>query len=245
MDYCKSFIEKAKEIHNNKYDYSLVVYKNNREKVEVICPIHGVFKISPSNHIHKTRPEGCSKCGHEKASKKRKMSTEDFINKSKEINGNRFDYSKTVFINMKTKVEITCRIHGSFFQNPDNHLRKHYGCPYCKESHGEKIINEWLIKNKLLFERQKTYLDDYGPKGWPLPYDFYLIDKNILIEYQGEQHFKPTRYGNIDLEKAKENLKQQRHYDWLKRKYAKDKKIPIVYINYWDDINSKLKLLLS
>lgn len=100
-----------------------------------------------------------------------------------------------------------------------------------------------MSDNGFTFEREKTYLDDYGPKGWPLPYDFYIPEKNILIEYQGEQHFKPIRYGGIDIEIAKNNLKKQRHYDWLKRKYANDKKIPIVYLNYWEDISKKLDLL--
>ena len=144
---------------------------------------------------------------------------------------------------MKTKVEIICPEHGSFFQNPDNHLRKKYGCPLCSESHGERKISKWLSDNGFTFEREKTYLDDYGPKGWPLPYDFYIPEKNILIEYQGEQHFKPIRYGGIDIEIAKNNLKRQRHYDCSKRKYAKDKKIPIVYLNYWEDISKKLDLL--
>lgn len=239
------FLNKAKEIHNNKYDYSLMNYKNRKTKVKIICPEHGSFEQLPSNHIHPKKPQGCPKCGHLKAAKKKQITTKEFIQKSKEINGNRYDYSKTKFINMKTKVEIICPEHGSFFQNPDNHLRKKYGCPFCNESHGEKEISKWLKKNNLSFEREKVYLDDYGPKGWPLPYDFYITNKNILIEYEGEQHFKPICYGGIDIERAKTNLKKQRHYDWLKRKYAKDKRIPIIYINYWDDVSKKLDLLLS
>ena len=237
------FLQKAKEIHGNKYDYSLVDYKDRLTKVKIICPIHGTFEQLPSNHIHTTLKQGCPKCGHSKASKSRLITTEEFIKKSKEINGDKYDYSKTKLLNMKTKVEIICPEHGSFFQNPDNHLRKKYGCPLCSESHGERKISKWLSDNGFTFEREKTYLDDYGPKGWPLPYDFYIPEKNILIEYQGEQHFKLIRYGGIDIEIAKNNLKKQRHYDWLKRKYAKDKKIPIVYLNYWEDISKKLDLL--
>lgn len=239
----KLFLQKAKEIHGNKYDYSLVDYKGRQQKVKIICPIHGVFEQLPGNHIHSTLKQGCPKCGHSKAAKKRQMTTEDFVQKSKEINGNKYDYSKTKFINMKTKVEIICPEHGSFFQNPDNHLRKKYGCPFCNESHGEKKISKWLKSNNFSFEREKTYLDDYGPKGWPLPYDFYIPSKNMLIEFQGVQHFKPTCYGGINAERAKRNLKRQRHYDWLKRKYARDKKIPIIYVNYWDDVSKKLDLL--
>ncbi len=154
----------------------------------------------------------------------------------------KYNYSKTNYINAKTKVIITCPEHGDFLQNPDNHLRKHYGCPKCNESKGEFSIDYYLRKNNIIFEREKMFLDDYGPKGWPLPYDFYLPEKNLLIEYQGEQHFKPVCYGGISLQKAKKMLKERRHYDWLKRKYARDKKIDIVYINY-TDLNNIEKII--
>ena len=115
----EEFIEKAKKIYPQ-YDYSLVDYKDRSTKVKIICPIHGTFEQLPSNHIHPTLKQGCPKCGHSKASKSRLMTTEEFIQKSKEINGNKYDYSKTKLLSMKTKVEIICPEHGSFFQNPDN-----------------------------------------------------------------------------------------------------------------------------
>ena len=82
------FIEKAKQIHNDKYDYSKVNYVNSRTKVCIICPEHGEFWQTPHNHL---KGYGCTKCGKEK-SHLSKITTEDFIAKSKEIHGNKYDY---------------------------------------------------------------------------------------------------------------------------------------------------------
>ena len=120
----EDFIRKAKEIHNNKYIYTNVIYKNNREKVNIICPIHGEFEQSPSKHL---RGQGCPKCcGNVK------KITEDFINEAINVHGNEYDYSKSNYIGTNTKVEIICKKHGSFFQTPKNHL-KGQGCPECSK----------------------------------------------------------------------------------------------------------------
>ena len=56
----KEFIYKSNKIHKNKYDYSLSKYKNNYTKIKIICPIHGEFNQTPSDHINK---QGCNECG--------------------------------------------------------------------------------------------------------------------------------------------------------------------------------------
>ena len=118
----EDFIRKAKEIHNNKYIYTNVVYKNNREKVNIICPIHGEFKQSPSKHLS---GQGCPKCyGNIK------KTTEDFIKEAINVHGDEYDYSKSNYQGTNTKIEIICYKHGSFFQTPKNHL-KGQGCPEC------------------------------------------------------------------------------------------------------------------
>ena len=243
----EKFIQKANEIHNNKYNYSKINYINNMIKIEIICPEHGSFWQTPSNHIHKKLKQGCPICGHNKAGLNTRFSKEEFIQKAKEVHGDKYDYSKINYTTMKKKIEIICPEHGSFWQIPDNHIRKAYGCPNCDESHGEAQINLWLNKNgyKEKFIREKTFTNDYDPKGWPLPYDFYIPEKNLLIEFQGIQHFKPTRFNGISKDQAIKILKERRHYDWLKRKYARDKKIGIIYINYTDDINKVLFEKLS
>ena len=122
MDNIK-FIKKAKEIHGDKYDYSKVEYKNSNTKVCIICPEHGEFWQLPYHHLHGC---GCSKC----RSKKMTLTTEEFIERAKEIHGDKYDYSKTEYVDNKTKICIICPIHGEFWQIPLNHLQNK-GCPYC------------------------------------------------------------------------------------------------------------------
>lgn len=110
------FIWKAIQIHGYKYNYSKVKYVNYSTKICIICPIHGEFWQTPSNHLNK-RKYGCIKCGGNK-----NFTTEEFINKAKLIYGDKYDYSKVKYINAKTKVCIICPEHGEFWQEPRHHL---------------------------------------------------------------------------------------------------------------------------
>lgn len=120
----EQFIEKAKKIHGNKYNYSKVQYINSSTKVEIICPKHGSFWQSPNNHLSKTK--GCPECNGGI-----KLTKEKFIEKAQKIHNNKYNYSKVNYINSQTKIIITCPIHGDFEQLPTNHLSGK-GCPNCK-----------------------------------------------------------------------------------------------------------------
>ena len=120
------FIEKARFVHNDKYDYSRTVYKNNREKVIIICPEHGEFSQSPEKHLS---GHGCPICGGTK-----KNTKDSFIEKARKVHGNKYNYSKVEYVTNKKKVCIICPEHGEFWQDPHNHL-KGRGCPIC----GNKI----------------------------------------------------------------------------------------------------------
>ena len=113
----KQFEQKAKKIHGDKYDYSLVEYINSQTKVKIICPIHGVFEQKPNGHLS---GRGCSKCKPDKISKKLSFTTEEFVKKAKEIYGDKYDYSLVDYKSAKEKVKIICSIHGVFEQTPDS-----------------------------------------------------------------------------------------------------------------------------
>ena len=119
------FIERAKNIHNNRYDYSNTIYQNSYEKIQVICPTHGTFIVHPMDHIH--AKSGCRLCSGNFL-----WSTDYFINKSVEIHANLYDYSFVNYKNASTKVEIICKSHGSFFQKPVDHMQGR-GCILCKK----------------------------------------------------------------------------------------------------------------
>ena len=122
----EEFIEKAKIIHGDKYDYSKVEYVNSMVKVCIICPIHGEFFVKPNDHIHK-------KCGCVKCSGRYLSNKEAFVEKARLIYGDKYDYSKVNYINNKTKVCIICPIHGEFWQRPNDHLNSS-GCPICNSN---------------------------------------------------------------------------------------------------------------
>ena len=118
----EQFIEEAKKIHGNKFDYSKVDYKNANTKVCIICPEHGEFFQRPISHL---RGDKCPSCSGNK-----KLTSEQFIKKSNEIHNNKFDYSKVDYKNHSTKVCIICPEHGEFWQTPNSHLSGK-GCPKC------------------------------------------------------------------------------------------------------------------
>ena len=103
------FIQRAKNIHKDKYDYNKVIYKDAKQKVEIICKKHGSFFVSPNNHLSKK--SGCPVCKGGV-----RLSTENFINKANKIHNGIYNYQNVVYHNAKTKIEIICPIHGSFWQ---------------------------------------------------------------------------------------------------------------------------------
>ena len=121
------YIKKCEIIHGNFYDYSLTVYKGSHKEVTIICPIHGKFKQSANDH---KKGSGCYKCGIEKIKELRKKNTNHFIEKSRKIHGNLYDYSKVNYKNARTNVTIICPVHGSFKQTPESHYRGN-GCLKC------------------------------------------------------------------------------------------------------------------
>lgn len=129
------FIKQGNKIHNNKYDYSKVVYTNSNNKVIITCPIHGDFEQKPTSHLN---GNGCVKCSGIKKTILQSSDKNEFIIKAKKIHGDNYDYSKVIYNKSYIKVTITCHEHGDFEQIPNSHL-KGRGCPIC----GLKIKGGW------------------------------------------------------------------------------------------------------
>jgi hypothetical protein len=141
----ETFVEKAKEIHGDKYDYSKVNYVKNNVKVTLICPIHGEFDIVPNAHL---MGRGCKKCGTEHSHSLSRKTAEQFIKEAKEIHGDKYDYSKVDYVNCDTKVCIICPKHGEFWQTPNKHLSGR-GCMKCgheKTAQRQTFTTEQFIK---------------------------------------------------------------------------------------------------
>jgi len=145
------FIEKARKIHGDRYEYSQVVYDDSFIKVKIVCTVHGVFHQSPAKHL---QGQGCPKCSYKERGLK---SLEWFIAKSRAVHGEKYDYSETVYTGSSTKVAIICPIHGKFIQRGAAHMRG-IGCPACagvKKYTTEKFIEEAkkIHGNKYTYEK--------------------------------------------------------------------------------------------
>lgn len=117
----KTFIHKSKLVHGERYDYSKVNYVNNRTNVSIICSLHGTFNQIPSIHLQGSDCPGCVD---------KTKTLEQFINSAKAVHGNKYNYSKVVYVNNNTKVILTCNVHDEFEQKPYVHLNGS-GCPAC------------------------------------------------------------------------------------------------------------------
>ena len=174
------FIEKAKIVHGDKYDYSLVNYTNAKTKIEIICKEHGIFSQIPYNHLS---GKGCKICGHLAGKENFLLTKDEFIKKANEVHKNLYNYSKVKYLNYKTKVEIICKEHGSFFQTPNNHLDGK-GCKECGMISTLNHIQENCSSNT----------EDFIEKSKELHGDIYdyskveYVNNSTPVEIKCEEH---------------------------------------------------------
>lgn len=153
----EKFIRIANEVHNGKYDYSRVVYKNMDTKVIIGCPIHGYFEQVPYTHIH--MGYGCEKCGYVMTGNKLKKSQDKFIKEAKLVHGDKYDYSKVEYKNANTEVTIICPIHGEFKQLPYCHVNQKSGCYECGRLKSSN--NRHIGIKKFVEDSRKSHTENY------------------------------------------------------------------------------------
>lgn len=294
------FVDKARNIHGDTYDYSHAEYQDAHTKTEIVCKKHGSFYQTPNDHLS---GYGCPSCGYEIVSEKRTLSQEEFIKRVKEIykdedynyekttyvnaltdvivtcpkhgdfnqnahsflqghgcqrcgyntytlsecierfkeiHGNTYDYSKMIYYNVRTKVCIICPEHGEFWKRPREHFEGG-GCPNCNISYGELKIRDWLLNNHIHFLQQHKFEKLKINKS--LKFDFYLPDKKVAIEYDGEQHFRPVRFNGVSLDRAIKIYEYNKVRDNVKNKFCKDNHILLLRIRY--DYFKKIPDILS
>jgi ribosomal protein L36 len=207
------FIEKAKEIHRDKYDYSKAEYVNFKTPVIIICPEHGEFKQRPGNHF---RGSNCPKCARNKT-------TQEFIEQSNKIHNNKYDYSKTKYVDSRIEVIIICPEHGEFKQKPRNHLPGH-GCPKCAGKN--QTTKEFIKKAKKIhgnrYDYSKTEYINISTKVVIICKKHGEFEQLPPIHLEGYGCSKCSgRYMDTEyfIEKAKKIHKDK--YDYSKTKYIK------------------------
>ena len=171
----ENFIVRAKNIHYNLYDYSLTIYKTSKINVTIVCPTHGNFLQRPDVHL---RGSGCFSCYCDKYRK----SKINFIKEANLKHNNYYNYYKSRYINDETKIEIICKIHGSFWCTPNNHLGKNRlrGCPSCGFNISKNEII-WLNLLKIKIRQYKLIINNKLYKV-----DGFDKDTNTIYEFLGD-----------------------------------------------------------
>lgn len=172
------FIQESIKFHGKKYDYSRVKYINARERVEILCPEHGIFKQLPTAHI---QGQGCPKCVG------KNLLNNEIIDRFIKIHGNNYDYSKVNYKGSDKKVYIICPIHGGFYQTPSKHLMGQ-GCKECaKIEKGLKLrLTDEEFKNKARGVHGDKY--DYSKVKYHTSHD----KVKIICSEHGEFWQKPN-----------------------------------------------------
>jgi hypothetical protein len=228
----EKFIKRAVEVHGTLYDYSKSVYgNNNMGKIIIVCSKHGEFLQTPNDHLDGC---GCPICGKEKNTKSRTKTTELFIEEAKNIWRNFYDYSKSNYVGCDKKVIIICPKHGEFLQTPNNHVNSQQGCPKCNMSKGELKVLLFLDGHNISYIRQHWFSDCRSGIGKKqiLRFDFYVPSKNLLIEYNGKQHYKANSFVGGKHNITKQELTEIRYRDKIKSQYAKQNDIRLLRIKY-------------
>jgi hypothetical protein len=125
----EEFLSQAINIHGNNFDYSKVNYDGKDKGVLIGCSTHGFFEQTPHNHL---RGSGCRYCANNV-----KSDTETFVKKCLEKHDGAYSYERVDYRGAKSKVEITCKVHGYFTQTAGNHLHGQ-GCPRCSKTQNKE-----------------------------------------------------------------------------------------------------------
>lgn len=229
------FIRKSKEVHGDRYYYNLSEYINNRTDVIILCNIHEDFSQSPSNHY---AGKGCPKCANELTGTKLSKGIDKFIEDARERHGDRYYYNLSEYVNWETQVLILCCEHGDFLQIAADHTTNGSGCPKCCSSRGETEIRLFLLHNNINYIEQHTFETCKNIR--PLPFDFYLPEYNICVEYDGIQHYQPVKYFG-----GKEKFEKLKYTDSIKNKFCDDNSIKLFRIRYDENIEIKVNEIME
>lgn len=210
-------------------------YKHSHSKIKCKCKIDNYeWETTPTSLLME---KGCPVCN-----KHYFRTNDEFIKDIKILHPD--IELLTEYINQSKKVKCRCNKDGCEWLTTPNNLLRSHGCPTCSQSSGEKRISKYLKSNNILYNAQKEYEGLVGLGNGLLSYDFYLLDYNLLIEYQGGFH---DGSGGSYRIQTKEDLKNQQEHDKRKRDFAKDNNIKLLEIWYWDfnNIEKILKLELN
>jgi hypothetical protein len=241
------FINEAKAIHGDQYDYSKMVYGNNgREPVIIICNIHGEFLQAPKDHL---QGHGCKLCGIIKQHNEIKLSNKQFIEKGILIHEDKYDYSNVVYGNNgREPVVIICKIHGEYLQKPQDHLSG-CGCPKCANRKYSRISISYLDFMSTLYNiyiQHGENSNEFKIPNSTFKADGYCPETNTIYEFHGtiyhgdprvcnpeEYNYFGKNYGEL-YQKTLEREQQIKNMGY---------NLVVMWEYDWNNINKSIKIL--
>ena len=200
-------------------------YINNSSQLEYICPKGHKYSTNWDNFKQGRR---CPECGIETVKSKLKLSYDE-VRQGFEKEG--YILLSTKYIKNTSKLKVQCP-KGHEYEVSWGHFNEGKRCPVCNSSKGEKRISLFLKENNINYEVQKLFKECSYKRM--LPFDFYLPDHNICIEYDGQQHYDIIDFSGKNQKRAEEQFKQTQKKDNIKTQYCLDNNIKLVRIPYWD-----------
>lgn len=216
-----TFIEKARLVHGNFYNYDAAIYFKSTSKVVIGCPRHGNWLQVPASHLGGS---GCPNCGIEASAASCRRTNSEFVELAVSVHGQRYTYDRVEYVNSNTKVTVGCKTHGHWGVIANDHIAGR-GCPRCSRSKGEEYLS------RLFTELGVVNIDQFKLPELNVRYryDFYLPEHNVLIEYQGGQHYRA-----IEFFGGEEGFRKTLERDAIKKHLAKETGRKLVYLSYLD-----------
>lgn len=219
----QNFINKANQIHSNKYNYSKVNYINCITKVIIICGIHGEFLQTPNGHLS---GRGCNKCGLESSKKTKISSFISFLSDFSEKYGNKYDYSQVIWEGSSKKIKVICKKHGEFYISAYDHKRGKE-CQKCSNQYSKSSIR-WLKYMEIKYNIKIQHAENLGEYIIPnskYKVDGYCKEINTIFEFNGDfWHGNPKIYDQEKINpKTNTTFKQLYEKTIIKKQYIINK----------------------
>jgi len=219
------FLERANTLHNNVYKYDLEGIEEFTTKsiIRVFCSIHGMFKQKVDSHLNGDR---CKKCADIIVHTKIRMQYDEILEKCNNVHNGRYTYPliNEEYVNNKTKVSIKCSTHGIFKQTINAHLGGD-GCPTCNNSRLECEIQQYLENNNIFYLPQHKFSNCTFKRE--LKFDFWIPSLAMVIEANGEQHYKRIPFFHRD----NHAFEQQIIRDEIKRTFCTEHGITFLEVH--------------
>lgn len=232
----EEYISQANKIHENKYDYSLTIYKNANTDITIICYEHGEFSQNPNDHL---RGNGCPKCGIIQRSLSQALSQDEYITRCKNIHED-IDYSKVNYVTNDSIIELYCTKHKvSFTMKASAHLYGEHSCRKCSYSRTSKVAREWLNMKQSIIPHIQTYDSNEGEHLIKTNDFYYYADgynplTKTIYEFHGSfWHGDPSIY-KLDTINSVTGTTMGELYQKTQEKKRKCIELGYNYVEIWE-----------